>query len=95
MPSPADPARRGSRLTTLYVAIWGVMAVGALAYLIITFAGRPGVLSQIAGWRSPIVTGPIETPAGATAEPSELETVKQSLTTVQSDVSDTRSNRWI
>ncbi|HEX6610610.1 MAG TPA: hypothetical protein VF051_07515 [Hyphomicrobiaceae bacterium] len=88
MPSPADPARRGSRLTTLYVAIWGVMAVGALAYLIITFAGRPGVLSQIAGGRSPIVTGSIETPAGATAEPSELETVKQSLTTVQSDVED-------
>ena len=88
MPSPADPARRGSRLTTLYVAIWGVMAVGALAYLIITFAGRPGVLSQIAGGRSPIVTGSIETPAGATAEPSELETVKQALTTVQSDVED-------
>lgn len=91
MPSPAGPARRGSRLTTLYVAIWGVMAVGALAYLIITFAGRPGVLSQIASGRSPIVTGSIETSAAASAEPSELETVKQSLTTVQSDVEDIRN----
>jgi hypothetical protein len=67
------------------------MAVGALAYLIITFAGRPGVLSQIASVRSPIVTGSIETPAGATAEPSELETVKQSLTAVQGDVEEIRN----
>lgn len=87
MPSPADSARRGNRLTTLYVAIWGVMAVGALAYLAITFAMRPGALSQISGGLSPIVTGSIDTPA-ASAEPSELETVKQSLTAVQSDVQD-------
>lgn len=86
MPSPADPARRGSRLTTLYVGIWGVMAVAALAYLIATFAGRPGALTQLAGGRSPVVTGSIETPAAA--EPSELETVKQSLTAVQRDVQD-------
>ncbi len=82
MPSPADPARRGSRLTTLYVAIWGVMAVGALAYLIITFAGRPGALSQVAGGLSPVVTGSIDT----SADPSEFEAVKQSLTAVQTDV---------
>ncbi|MFM9846687.1 MAG: SPOR domain-containing protein [Hyphomicrobiaceae bacterium] len=85
MPSPADPARRGNRLTTLYVAIWGVMAVGALAYLIMTFAVRPGALSQVAGGLSPVVTGSIDTPA-TSAEPSELEQVKQSLTAVQSDV---------
>jgi hypothetical protein len=84
MPSPADPARRGNRLTTLYVAIWGVMAVGALAYLIMTFAVRPGALSQVTGGLSPIVTGSID--STASSEPSELETIKQSLTAVQSDV---------
>ncbi|NJO23100.1 MAG: hypothetical protein HC868_09305 [Sphingomonadales bacterium] len=88
MPSPADPARRGSRLTTLYVAIWGVMAVGALAYLIITFAGRPGALSQVAGGLSPVVTGSIDTSTATSADPSEIETVKQSLTAVQTDVQD-------
>jgi hypothetical protein len=86
MPSPADPARRGNRLTTLYVAIWGVMAVGALAYLIITFAARPGALSQVAGGLSPIVTGSIAT--SASSEASEIEAVKQTLTAVQSDVQD-------
>lgn len=90
MPSPAEPARRGSRLTTLYVAIWGVMAVGALAYLILTFAAPPGLLSQIAGGRLPIVTGSIETPA-ANTELSELEDVKHSLTAIQSDVEGIKS----
>jgi hypothetical protein len=86
MPSPAGPARRGNRLTTLYVTIWGVMAVGALAYLVITFAARPGALSQVAGGLSPIVTGSIDD--AASSEPSEIETVKQALTAVQSDVQD-------
>ncbi len=84
MPSPADPARRGNRLMTLYAAIWGVMAVGALAYLVIAFAIRPGMLSQVASGLSPIVTGSIG--AAAPAEDSELIAVKQSLADVQSDV---------
>ena len=84
MPSPAEPARRGNRLMTLYATIWGVMAVGALAYLIIAFAIRPGMLSQVAGGLSPIVTGSIG--AAAPAEDSELIAVKQSLADVQSDV---------
>lgn len=83
MPSPADPARRGN-LTALYVAIWGFMAVAALAYLI-ALAIRPGMLSQVAGGLSPIVTGSIDTPT-TSAEPSELETVKESLAAVQADV---------
>ena len=84
MPSPADPARRGNRLMTLYAAIWGVMAVGALAYLVIAFAIRPGMLSQVASGLSPIVTGSIG--AAAHAEDTELIAVKQSLADVQSDV---------
>jgi hypothetical protein len=84
MPSPADPARRGNRLTTLYVALWGVMAFGAFAYLIMTFAVRPGALSQITGGLAPIVTGSID--HAASSEPSEIETVKQSLAAVQNDV---------
>jgi hypothetical protein len=62
------------------------MAVGALAYLIITFAGRPGTLSQVAGGLSPVVTGSIDTSTVTSADPSEIETVKQSLTAVQTDV---------
>lgn len=87
MPSPADPAaRRGNRFMTLYAAIWGISAFVALAYLIMTFVGRPGTLSQVAGGLSPIVTGSTKGPGAAASEPSELETVKQSLTAVQTDV---------
>jgi hypothetical protein len=71
---------------TLYAAIWGISAFVALAYLIMTFAGRPGTLSQVAGGLSPIVTGSIKAPAASSSEPSELEAVKQSLTAVQTDV---------
>jgi hypothetical protein len=91
MPSPADPARRGSRFLTLYTAFWGVMAIGALVSLAYSLAFRPGALAQLSGALSPIVTGSIESPAAASAEPSELESIKQSLTAVQGDVQDIRN----
>ncbi|MET0569446.1 MAG: hypothetical protein ABWZ74_10255 [Hyphomicrobiaceae bacterium] len=86
MPSPAEPARRGNRFMTLYAAIWGIAACVALAYLVTTFAGRSGILSQMAGGLSPVVTGSIDASKAMPADASELESVKQSLTAVQTDV---------
>jgi hypothetical protein len=82
MAIPAEPARRGSRFTALYVALWAVLALGALVYLV-AMALKPDLASRLAAGVSQDAG---ETQADATRTAAEIEDLKRSLASVRTDI---------
>jgi hypothetical protein len=72
MSSHAGTARRATRLTTVYVAAWGILATAAVAYLMV-LAFRPDV------------SGIITRVAPAPPEPTQVQrTISKALAELQS-----------
>lgn len=85
MSSTAGPARKGGRLTTFYVATWGILAAVALAYLVI-LAFRPDVGAGIVTRISPAETEPTQVQRTISKALAELQSVRQSVAEVWTQV---------
>lgn len=78
MTSPAGPARRATRLTTVYVVGWGILAAVAVAYLVV-LAIRPDIGAGIVTRITPAQSEPTQVQRTIGKALAELQSVRQSV----------------
>ena len=78
MSSHAGPARKANRLTTLYVATWGILAAAALAYLVV-LALRPDLGAGVVTRITPAQPEPTQVQRTVSKALAELQSVRQSV----------------
>lgn len=78
MTSHAGPARRATRLTTIYVAGWGILAAVAVGYLVV-LAIRPDVGAGIITRITPAQPEPTQVQRTLSKALADLQSVRQSV----------------